>query len=71
MLLIFSLRPCFSFKNFRCKKYEKDLMNDAWIIDFDQITLSAVDNRFANEVSKPEKLLAVSSFCNYKTLTNK
>ena len=46
-------------------------MNDAWIIDFDQITLSAVDNRFASKVSKPEKLLAVNSFCNYKTLTSK
>ena len=30
--------------------YEKDLMNDAWIIDFSQIILGAVDNRFASKV---------------------
>jgi len=30
--------------------YEKDLLNDAWIIDFSQIIFGAVDNRFASKV---------------------
>lgn len=30
--------------------YEKDLLNDAWIIDYRQIILGSVDNRFASKV---------------------
>ena len=36
--------------------YEKDLLNDAWIIDFSQIILSSVDNRFASKVSMSDIL---------------
>ena len=42
--------------NFRRKKYEKDLMNDAWIIDFSQIMMCTVDNRFASKVGKPKEI---------------
>ena len=38
--------------NSRRRMYEKDLLNDAWIIDFSQITLGTVDNKFASKVRK-------------------
>ena len=38
--------------------YEKDLLNDAWIIDFSQITLGTVDNRFASKVRKYVVIIA-------------
>ncbi|XP_022793921.1 atrial natriuretic peptide receptor 1-like isoform X2 [Stylophora pistillata] len=37
---------------YRRRMYEKDLLNDAWIIDFSQITLGTVDNKFASKVIK-------------------
>lgn len=44
--------------NSRRKIYEKDLLNDAWIIDFSQITLGTVDNRFASKVRKYVVIIA-------------
>ena len=49
------LIPRFTLYNFRRKKYEKDLLNNAWIIDYSQIMLCTVDNKFASKVGKPEK----------------
>ena len=39
--------------------YEKDLLNDAWIIDFNQIIFGSVDNRFASKVRmyKPVEMM--------------
>ena len=31
-------------------------MNDAWIIDFSQIMMCTVDNRFASKVGKPKEI---------------
>ena len=31
-------------------------MNDAWIIDFGQIMICTVDNRFASKVGKPKEI---------------
>lgn len=53
MLLIFS----FTLYNTRRKKFEKDLMNEAWIIDFNQIMLCTVENKFASKVGEFEKKL--------------
>lgn len=53
----FSLSQC-SLNEFRRKMYEKDLLNDAWIIDFSQITLGTVDNRFASKVRKYVVIIA-------------
>ena len=42
--------------------YENDLLNDAWIIDFSQITLGTVDNRFASKVRKYVVIVAQLKF---------
>ncbi|KAL9987193.1 hypothetical protein ACROYT_G001456 [Oculina patagonica] len=48
-LAVILLLAAFCF--YRRKMYEKDLMNDAWIIDYRQIILGSVDNRFASKWS--------------------
>ena len=68
IIFLYLPMPCFSHSfivsfynsnNFRRKMYEKDLLNDAWIIDFNQIIFGSVDNRFASKVRmyKPVEMM--------------